>query len=176
MRNKLNKSITALSLALGIGMGVAGVGFIAPVWADNAELGSFIDPEFENAVRKHVEKRFFNLIDATDAQRNTLDELFKQRMESTRPVREEIRKGFVEVSQMMADESVSDDQIIKKVHEIRALREKLMDGRLETALKVRATLTKEQKQTVSNRIIGFLTGNSKRHLLKSMLLERAGSI
>ena len=162
-----------VGLAIGAGALIAGGQFVGPliipVFAGPLNSDSLVDPEWESAVRKHVEKRFFNLIDATDSQKTQLDDLFKKRCESNRSTREEVKEAAVQVSKMMADDSISDDQIRAKVQEIRKLRQQLLDNRLETALKVRAILTKDQRQIVSDRVVGFITGNQKRFLIRSMM-------
>lgn len=159
---------TSLVLAFGAGALIVGTPFIAPVLAGPLNSDSLVDPEWENAVRKHVEKRFFNLIDATDSQKSQLDDLFKQRVEGNRQNREQVKKGVVEVAQLMADDSATDEQIRSKVKEIQKVRQQLIDSRLDTALKVRAILTKEQRQIVSNKVISFITGNQRQFLLRSM--------
>ncbi len=158
----------SLMLALGTGAMFIGAPLIAPALAGPLNSDSLVDPEWESAVRKHVEKRFFNLIDATEVQKTQLDDLFKQRVEGNRQKRDEIKKGVVEIAQLMADDSASDEQIKGKVLEIRKMREQLMDSRVDTALKVRTILTKEQRKIVSDKVIGFITGNQRRFLLRSI--------
>lgn len=164
---------TGMGLAIGAGALIAGGQFLGPlmipVFAGPLNSDNLVDPEWESAVRKHFEKRFFNLIDATDSQKTQLDDLFRKRCEANRATREEVKEAAVQVSKMMADDAVSDDQIRAKVHEIRKIRQQLQDDRLETALKVRAILTKDQRQIVSDRVVGFITGNQKRFLYRSMM-------
>lgn len=160
---------TSLVLAFAAGALIVGTPFIAPALAGPLNSDSLVDPEWESAVRRHVEKRFFNLIDATDSQRNQLDDLFKQTCEGNRSTREKVKQGAIDVATMMADQSANDEQIRNKVAEIRKLREKLMDSRLDTALKVRAILTPDQRKIVSDRVIGFISGNQRQRLLRSMM-------
>jgi len=163
---------TSVALVLGAGALIAGGLFVAPsvapVLAGPLNSDKLVDPEWEGAVRKHLEKRFFNLIDATETQKTQLDELFKQRCEATRQTREQVKEGAVQVAKLMADDAATEEQIRARVAEIRKMREQLMDGRLDTALKVRALLTKEQRQIVSDRVVGFITGNQKRVLFRSI--------
>lgn len=166
MKEKLKQSAVVVA-ALAVGC-LAGANWDQPVWAGNSAQ-KLIDAEFEDALRKHFQKRFFNLIEATDEQREKLSNLLAQRMSETRPMREELRQGAVELSQMMARNDASDDQIIQKAHQLRDLRDKIMDERLSTVLKVRANLTQQQRQTVSDKVIGFITGNSLRGRLKEAL-------
>lgn len=161
-----------IGLTLGAGALIAGGQYvapnIAPASANPMSSDNLVDPEWESAVRKHFQKRFFNLIDATDTQKSQLDDLFKKKGEANRQTREDVKAAAVQVAKLMADDSATDDQIRAKVHEIRKLRQQLQDDRLETALKVRAILTKEQRQIVSDRVVGLITGNQRRFLLRSM--------
>ncbi|MBX9949598.1 MAG: periplasmic heavy metal sensor [Candidatus Obscuribacterales bacterium] len=167
--NSIFNRKTSLVLALGAGALIVGAPFVAPALAGPLNSDSLVDPEWESAVRKHVEKRFFHLIDATEAQQAQLDDLFKKMCDSNRSTREQVKQGAVDVANLMADQSATEEQIRSKVADIRKLREKLQDSRLETALKVRAILTVEQRKVVSDRVIGFITGNQRRLLLRSMM-------
>ncbi|PZM80461.1 MAG: hypothetical protein DKT66_14475 [Candidatus Melainabacteria bacterium] len=164
----LGKKTNAV-LAFGAGALIVGAPFVTPAFAGPLNSDSLVDPEWESAVRKHVEKRFFNLIDASETQKSQLDDIFKKMCESNRSTREQVKQGAVDVANMMADGSATDDQIRNKVADIRKLREKMQDTRLETALKVRAILTNEQRKVVSDRVVGFITGNPRRGLLRSMM-------
>lgn len=160
---------TSAALAFGAGALIAGAPFVAPALAGPLNSDSLVDPEWESAVRKHVEKRFFNLIDATDSQKTQLDDLFKKMCDTNRSSREQVKQGAADVATMMADNSATDEQIRNKVADIRKLREKMQDTRLETALKVRAILTNEQRKVVSDRVVGFITGSQRPRLLRSMM-------
>ena len=159
----------SIALALGAGVLIAGAPFVAPALAGPLNSDSLVDPEWESAVRKHIEKRFFNLIEATDSQKAQLDDIFKKMCDENRATREQVKQGAVDVANMMADQSATDEQIRNKVADIRKLREKLQDTRLDTALKVRAILTNEQRKVVSDRVVGFITGNQRKFLLRSMM-------
>lgn len=167
--NSIFSKKTSLVLAFGAGALIVSAPFVAPALAGPLNSDSLVDPEWESAVRKHVEKRFFNLIDATDSQKTQLDDLFKKMCDANRTTREQVKQGAVDVANLMADQSATDEQIRNKVADIRKLREKLQDSRLDTALKVRAILTVEQRKVVSDRVIGFITGNQRRLLLRSMM-------
>ena len=78
-----------------------------------------------------------------------------------------MRVEAVELTQLMAS-NASDDQIVDKVHEVRELRNKLMDELLTTALKVRSFLKPEQRKTISDKIVGFLSGNARPRLLNNL--------
>src|SRR5579883_2972342 len=133
-----------------------------PAWAGRHIMAqALIDPELEVALKHHFEKRFFNLIDASDDQKSKLDSLITKQMEAARPTRQKIRESLIDLSDMMADSSVSDDAIRKKVGEIRALRDELHEKRLDTVLQARAILTDEQKKIVSRRVRGILSGNPR---------------
>lgn len=159
----MNIRITApkglMALALAFGLGVAGTQMIQPVLAGNTNTAPIIDADFENALRKHFQKRFFNLIDATGEQQTQISKLLQERQEQTRPQREQLRQGLLELSQLMANDATTDDQIKDKVAKLKEMRAHIQDERLDTILKVRAILTPEQRKAVSDRISGIITGN-----------------
>lgn len=134
-----------------------------PAEARGPANGALIDVEWENAVSSHIEKRFFNLIDATDEQEKTLDALFKERLEQTRPTREKIKQGATELAQMFASPEATEQQIEDKAKEIRALRDKLADERIATVLKVRKILDPNQRKVLSDRMVNRLTSNRRHH-------------
>ncbi len=148
-----------MAVALAFGLGVAGTQMIQPVLAGNTNTAPIIDADFENALRKHFQKRFFNLIDATSEQQANISKLLQERQEQTRPQREQMRQGLVELSQLMASDAATDDQIRDKVAKLKEMRSHIQDERLETVLKVRAQLTPEQRKTISDKISGIITGN-----------------
>lgn len=165
-KEKASKGNICLALAaVGVVLSTA----FMPVTAKPLNSDGLVDPEWESAVRKHVEKRFFNLIDATDSQKVKLDELFEQRCEANRSIREKIKLSAFELANLLGSESATDDQIRTKAEEVRALRSKLSDARLETAIKVRSLLSSEQRKVVSDKIAGFISTNQKRGLLRSMM-------
>lgn len=164
--NGANKQLPWLS-ALAIASIVIGLRTLEPADAKNAAGSALIDAEWENCLRTHFEKRLFNYIDASDEQEKKLDALFKQRQEETRPTREKLREGAVELTKMFAGNDATDEQIQTRVIELRTMREKLADERLETALKIRHILTPEQRDLIANRIICRLSSNQKQHFLKS---------
>ncbi len=147
--------VLALSLALlaPIGIWLAQASYAAP--------RGLIDKDFELAVRKFVSKRFYNRIDATDEQRQKLDSIWMGTMESTRPAREEVRQGALQLSALMATDDATDEQITEKAHELRALHQKVMDQRLDSVLKARKVLTKAQRAQVNERISELITGGLK---------------
>ena len=169
MRSQLTKKALALCLAVAAPIGIC---LTQASYAGNdGSSATLIDKEFEAAMRKFVTKRFYNRIDATDEQRAKLDNLFSGAMDETRPAREQFRHSLLDLSALMASDEATDDQITEKVHEVRALKEKIMDQRLSTALKGRKILTHEQKQQIHNRIYELITGGIKPRKL-SMLLEQ----
>jgi Spy/CpxP family protein refolding chaperone len=163
----VNKQLIWLS-ALSIASMAIGVKALEPAYAKNPAGTSLIDAEWENSLRTHFEKRLFHYIDASDEQEKKLDALFKGRLEETRPTREKLREGAVELTKMYADEEATDDQIEAKVKELRAMREQLAEGRLKTALQVRHILTAEQRNLIGNRIINRLSENEKHPFMKGL--------
>jgi Spy/CpxP family protein refolding chaperone len=121
-----------------------------------------IDKDFEVAVRKHLEKRLYNLLDASDAQQEKISKLLGERAEETRPEREKIREGLVDLSNMLGGDT-QDDAIVAKVHELRAMHEQVMDEGLSTLLKVREVLSPSQRKIVSDKMVSILSGGGLRH-------------
>jgi Spy/CpxP family protein refolding chaperone len=119
---------------------------------------SLIDKDFELSVRKFISKRFYNRVDATDEQRAKLDSIWNNTMETTRPEREALRHGFLELSNLMASDDATDEQITQKAHELRAMHEKVMDQRLNSLLQARKVLTKEQRKQINDRITHVISG------------------
>ncbi|HEY9677197.1 MAG TPA: periplasmic heavy metal sensor [Drouetiella sp.] len=160
------KSIIGSALALVGASGMLVMALNNPVWAGDKESSEvFVDRDFQAAVRKHIEKRLFHLIDANDEQRQQITAILDQRFAELQPQREKLRSEAIELSQMMSSET-SDEKITDKVHEIRGLRDKLMDERLTTALKVRALLNSEQRKVLSDRIVALLSGNASPRMVR----------
>lgn len=120
-----------------------------------------IDSDFENSLVKHFEKRFFNRIDATSEQRHQLSEAISSRINATRPMREELRRQILDLTQLMADKDATDEQIIAKAHEVQEFSSKMVDERLKTALAVRSLLTQDQRQQISDQLSGLISGQWK---------------
>ncbi|MBI2810238.1 MAG: Spy/CpxP family protein refolding chaperone [Candidatus Melainabacteria bacterium] len=161
------KPLIATAIALASTFAVFTFTATYPVWAgDNAAATApFIDKEFEVALRKHFQKRFFNFIDATDTQREQITSLLDERMEACRPQREKLKNEAIQLSEMMAGDA-SDEQVRNKLHELREVRDKLMDERMTTALKVRTMLKPEQRKAVSDKIVSLISGNGRARMLR----------
>jgi Spy/CpxP family protein refolding chaperone len=164
---KLEKK-TAQTLVFGLAVTMIAIGFkgFDPVEAKNSAGAALIDSEWENCLRTHFEKRLFNYIDASKDQEKSLDALFKQHMDQTRPTREKLRAGAIELAELFASPSASSEQIEEKAKELRTLHESLADGRLANALKLRDMLSTEQRKLISERVISRLEGNQNHRGLK----------
>lgn len=139
-----------------------------PAAAGNATtVTKLTDRPFEECLIKHFQARFFNRIDASTEQRQKLSDIFSRRAEQTRPFREQLRQGMLDLSDMMARDDVSDEQLTAKAHEVRQLREKVADERLKSVLAVRAVLTPAQRQQISGTISGLISGQWKRRLISA---------
>lgn len=163
LRNK--KKLIAAMLVVPAIAGLAQAAFAGPL------AGSLIDKDFETALRKFATKRFFNRIDATDEQRTKISTLMDKTMEDTRPDREQVRQGLLNLSDLMASKDATDDQIKAKVGEVKALRQKIQDRRLTTVLEVRKILTQDQRQKIHDRVQDLISGNAKPLRRISMLME-----
>ena len=136
-------------------------GMAAPSLAGTPSATPLIDKEFETALRKFISKRFFNRINATDEQREKLSKIMADTQEETRPAREELRQGMLDLSTLMADEKTTDDQIKAKVKELRSLHEKVQDRRIASILEARKVLTPEQRQQIHGKISELINGGVK---------------
>lgn len=157
----------------GVVIGIAALALGFGVWvgaeAANGEgAGNLIDKDFQLAIRKHIERRFFNLIDASDSQRQSIDKLVAAQADQSYPMREKLREGLVQLNNMAAKDDVTDSQITDKVHELRALHEEIMDGRLSTMLKIRQQLSLDQRKAVADRINDLLSGGGKSSLMRRL--------
>jgi Spy/CpxP family protein refolding chaperone len=166
-RKTVNRQLTWISL-LAITSIACGLKVLEPAEAKHTPEAALIDAEWENCLRTHFEKRLFNFIDATDDQQKNLDALFKNRMEETRPVREKLKVGLVELAKLFASADATDEQIQEKAKQLKELNEELAGGRITTALKIRNILDPDQRKLVSDRLISRLCGNERQHFLKGL--------
>lgn len=107
------------------------------------------DSEFRNALVKHVLKRFYNRIEASDEQKKEISEIVDNRMVANQSKRQAMRAGIKDFFNLSAtlDNSQNSAAALKaKAHELRLAHQQLMDDRLETFLKIRALLSDEQRQ------------------------------
>jgi Spy/CpxP family protein refolding chaperone len=151
------------------------MGTFNPSSAGTPTSAPLIDKDFEVAMRKFVAKRFFNRIDASTEQREKLSKIMADTQDETRPVREELRQGLLDLSGMMADDKVSDSDIKARVKELRTLHEKVQDRRLAAVLDARKILTPEQKQLMNTKFTELITGGIKPRKI-GMLINSAGNI
>jgi len=167
IKGKLTMGAAALLSTLILGVAV----YVPAAEAGKAAGEKLIDGDFEEAMLKHFEKKFFNRIDATEEQKTTLSAIFLKQMQGSRAQREEIRHKLLDMTDMIAADGTTDDQIKEKIAEVRGLREKLMDSRIDTALKVRSVLTQEQRKTIADRLASCLSGHSPLKKKLSYLAE-----
>lgn len=157
---------------------VSGVlfGLNLPTIAGTPGAGApLIDKDFEIALRKFVSKRFFNRIDASDEQREKLSKIMAETQDETRPKREQLRQGMLDLSSMYSDGKSSDEVIKAKVKELRELHEKIQNRRLDAALAARKILTAEQMQKMHGRLSQLISGGIKPRRL-SMLMQDDGPL
>jgi Spy/CpxP family protein refolding chaperone len=133
---------------------------------------TLIDKEFDAAVGKFMAKRFCKRIDATSEQTEKLTAMISQTRDDTRPLREQLRHGLLDLSSMVVSDDTTDDQIKAKVAELRSIHEKISDVRLDTALKARRVLTHEQREKINKRITNLITGEA----LPDMINRRVGML
>lgn len=159
--------VVSLALVAPVGIYFAAATYAAP----NTAQTNLIDKEIELCTRKIAAKRFYNRIEATAEQRTKLDEIMYSTMDGTRPAREELRHGMLDLSALVASDDATDEQIVQKAHELRAVHEKVNDQRLESLLKARKVLTHDQRQKLNEHITDFITGGIKPRKLSMMFSD-----
>lgn len=110
------------------------------------------DPEFEQAVLKHFEKRFFKRIEATSEQKDKIDKLLTGKLSENRSKRQACKKAVKELLAMVADPASSEDSIRAQAEKARSIHSELSQDRLNTFLAVRAMLTESQKKQLGDRL------------------------
>lgn len=137
------------------------------------ELGG--DPEFEKALVKHMEKKFFARINATPEQRSKIATLVESKMDANRGKREALRSGLKSLVELVRNPQAKDEEITARAHELRNMHQALMDDRLNTFLAVRALLDDEQKSKLGKRIAKVMEGQGRPRLglLKQINLKEA---
>jgi Spy/CpxP family protein refolding chaperone len=125
---------------------------------------SLIDKETEACVRKICSRRLYKLIDATDDQRAKLDDLAQSTADTTRPLREDLRSGILDLSKLFAEDQSTDEEITKKAHKLQSLQQTIAEERLSAMLKARHVLSKEQRQKIDQRITDIITAGLPRRL------------
>jgi len=139
------------------------IGFTAgsalePAWAGKTLIEPVIDQDLEQALKNHFQKRFFNLIEATDAQKSKISALIEDQLDFARPLRGQMREKAMTIADDLASDSIDREALKSKIESIKAIKEKIAAHRLDTILSVAETLTPEQRQVVSARIKARLTG------------------
>ncbi|HEY9775175.1 MAG TPA: Spy/CpxP family protein refolding chaperone [Planktothrix sp.] len=162
MAPKITKKLV-LAAGLVVGLSLAGK-IVLPAIADGAaKTGDLIDRDFQDACRRHIERKFFEHINATDDQRTQIDKVVDSTVAETYPLREQLREGLVQLNDLSAKDDTTDDQILQKAHELRALHEQIADKALDAMLKIRKVMTSEQRKQVAGHIDNLLTGKWKHH-------------
>lgn len=121
-----------------------------------------IDADLSRCLRKIMQQRFFNLIDATDEQRERMSELLSNHEQKMRPVRQELRKEAIGLLELFANSDATDQQLTDRCMQVRARRLEWMDENIKTMLKVRSLMKPEQRRTLVNFIMGLFNGDWRR--------------
>ena len=147
--------------------GFLGATQLNPAFAEKAGLleGATVSPELRTALKNHILNRFFKLIDATEEQKSSIDGLVNEQMEYANPIREKMRASGLKIADMVADESVSDSELLNEIEKVNGLKDQIAEKRRKNILKIRSLLTKEQKEVVSLKIKSMLTGNPRLGLM-----------
>ena len=122
------------------------------------------DPEFEKALIKHMEKKFFARIKATPEQRSKIAALVENKMDANSGKRKALRSGFKSLVELIRNPQAKDEEITARAQELRSMHQALMDDRLNTFLAVRALLDDEQKSKLGKRIAKVMEGQGRPRL------------
>lgn len=114
------------------------------------------DPEFRQALIKHMEKRFFARIDATDEQQTQIKAIIEKSMSENQDKKKAMRTGVKELLAMVQGDA-KDEEIKAKVKDLRAIHESLTDARIESMLSIRKTLNDEQRAKLGSRFSEILS-------------------
>lgn len=172
-----------MNLSKGSRIAVAALVILAPALlslpaskAGTPTASPLIDREFELALRKHLSKRFFSRIAATDEQKEKLTKIMDDTQDSTRPLREQLRQGVLDLSAMLSDEKTSDEQIRNKVKDLKALHEQVQEKRLSALLELRKVLTADQRQKIHARFTELLSGGLRPRGLSMMMRGNSSDV
>jgi Spy/CpxP family protein refolding chaperone len=110
------------------------------------------DPEFEQAMLKHFEKRFFKRIEATAEQQDKISKLLEAKLAANREKRLATRQALADLLKLVGDAQAGDEAIMAQAKKARALRAEMADQRLKTFLEVRAMLSEDQKRLLGERL------------------------
>jgi Spy/CpxP family protein refolding chaperone len=166
------KQLATGALLVGLICGLGVLSAVPAAIADKLDGDNMIDGDFEEALLTHVEKRFFRTIDATVEQKAAISDLLLKQVRSTRSDRENMRHKLAALAADAAVDDTSDDTIRAEAKELRQTREKLMDSRLEVALKVRQILTPAQRLIVKERLQTLLSGQGPMRKRFSSMLDK----
>lgn len=119
------------------------------------------DPEFEKALVKHMEKKFFARIKATPEQRSKIAALVESKIDANSGKRKALRSGLKSLVELIRNPQAKDEEITALAHELRSMHQALMDDRLNTFLAVRALLDDEQKSKLGKRIAKVMEGQGR---------------
>lgn len=165
------RTLVGLLLVSAVSLPLLQVAFAAP------STSPLIDKEFDGALGKFLAKKFCKRIDASDEQTEKITKIVAATREETRPMREELRQGLIQLSTMVARDDATDEQIKAKAMELRSMHEKVMDVRLESALKARHVLNHDQLEKINKRLTNLLSGdftpNRLQHAMRSSDLDDA---
>lgn len=118
----------------------------------NSEPDKTGDKEWIRCLSAHLQKRFFALINPTHEQEDQLSTLFGEQYAKNQELRTQLKRKTLAMIDAFSDDNVTNDQLKQQATELRSIHEKLMDSRLEAALKARSVLTSSQKKLLAERV------------------------
>lgn len=156
---------TILAIAC-MSIGFVGATQLNPAFAEDALMkGASASPELRVAIKNHILNKFFKLIEASDEQKSSINTLVTKQMDYATPIRQKMKAHGIKIADMVADESVSDEQLLSEIEKVNSLKDQIAERRRKNILKIRSLLTKDQKEIVSLKIKSRLTGNPRLGLM-----------
>ena len=118
----------------------------------NVQSGGTGDQEWGRCLSAHLKKRLFALINPSKEQEDQLSTLFGEQYEKNQELRTQLKQKTLAMVDGFGDDSITNEQLKQQAAELRTMHERLMDSRMDAALKARSVLTASQKKMLAERI------------------------
>ena len=142
---KTNLTKIGITSAIAAGAIICSIAYQSAV--ATPEATPLIDSDFDAAVGKFLVKRFCKRIGATPEQTTKLSALVSQTRESTRPEREQLREGALELSELYASDEATDSKSRRKLWNCEPfMRRSWMKGCKQLSRLARSFLTNSVKR------------------------------
>ena len=146
----------------------------APLLAKPASQASFQEMDDERWVKclkARIESKVFKAIDASEEQKTSLAKIVDETIETNKPLRSQLKEKATALTEGMADDNMTDEQLRSIWNEVRSLRAKISENREESLLKARAILNTKQRKILASRIEALIKRVQPGHFLNQDSLE-----